>query len=115
MMIKYFSSQTHSRPTCYGYVCLYSCLEQFKSFIGDNEVETVLLPYRYELFSTLNTTDLSSELRLIESKILDELSSVTNLDSCTIDNDGDAETDDIVVSLASSPADTVDTENGTFM
>lgn len=145
-MIEQQSSTTlrqlqNDRPTCHGYVCLYSCISEFQPFINTdtNPIQTMILPYRYEIYSNVNTTDLSSELKQIESYMLDELSNESSLDNCSFlpsssssasvssfhqlsfdyDDEYDwiypnvtLDNDDLIVSLASSPLDKVNEENG---
>ncbi len=114
------------RPTCHGYVCLYSCVAEFNDDIGAS-LETLNLPYRYEVYSNIETEDLASELLKVESLMLSSLSSETKLDSCELSpvygqvafdsNLHDwlypdaALSNEIIVSLASSPVDVADTKN----
>lgn len=117
------------RPTCHGYVCLYSCVAEFNDDIlgVGASLETLNLPYRYEVYSNIATEDLASELLKVESLMLSSISSETRLDSCELspvygqvafDSDlhdwlfPDATlSNELIVSLASSPVDVADTVN----
>ncbi len=102
------------KPKCGGFVCLHNCIDEFKPMFEPNPVETILLQYRYEVFSSFDVI-LSEELKEIEHKILSTLSHKKSLisdsgDDCILDNVTSTESE-IVVSLASSPTDRVDTED----
>jgi len=118
------------RPTCHGYVCLYSCVRQFQNNLGPLQLEPWKIPYHYEVYTNIATTNLSAELLRVESLILSTLSNELKLDTCDFNFDNSQvtfDTDDygwlfpdaklnneIIASVASSPMDIIDTENRKF-
>lgn len=87
------SLQIQQRPTCNGYVCLYTCKNEFTQQISyaSNGTNPVLhygtflfnLYYDYEIYAKLNV-ELSSALAHLESNFLSFLVTKLNLDDCDL-------------------------------
>jgi hypothetical protein len=106
-------TDTDSRfPKCNGYVCLFDCESQFGSFSEkDSMRDTVKVSFDYEIYVNLSTS-LPAALQALEENILKYVSKELHLDDCDLQKQLSDKSDGLITSLASSPKDEVDRNNG---
>jgi len=122
--------EKEDRPKCNGYVCLYSCLDEFSGKILDSSIRQFVIEYDYEIYASLDEgANIDDMLAEIESKVLSVTSSQMGVSNCDIKRAelqfsfgneynwifpdifleaGDA----IIASLASAPLDKVNDSKG---
>ena len=123
--------EKEDRPMCNGYVCLYSCFDEFQGKILDSSIRQFVIEYDYEIYASLDEegANIADMLAEIDSKVLSITSSQMGVFDCDIKiaeqqfsfgnaynwifpdillDAGDA----IIASIASAPLDKVNESKG---
>jgi hypothetical protein len=69
------------RPKCNGYVCAYSCIEEFANVIKQSRIRQFVMSYDYEMHVT-DKTMIEDAIYEVEERFLSILSSYIGLDGC---------------------------------
>jgi hypothetical protein len=129
--IKMSNIADKSRPLCNGYICLYSCIEEFLGQIPNAQgIQQLVMEYDYEIYTSVNMVkSLPDALAEIESRMLSITSTQMGVVHCDLEvarkqflfgngydwlyNDLSVQTNDaIIASIASAPSDYVDKSKG---
>lgn len=125
------SSTDKIRPMCNGYICLYSCVDEFLGQVtGASAIQQFVMEYDYEIYASSNVAkSLPDALAEIESRLLSITSSQMGVVNCDLDaakkqflfghdynwlykDISVGETDAIIASIASAPSDVIDKTKG---
>mmetsp|Transcript_6024 Transcript_6024/g.11417 ORF Transcript_6024/g.11417 Transcript_6024/m.11417 type:complete len:409 (+) Transcript_6024:172-1398(+) len=116
------------RPLCNGYICLYSCVDEFQGIIPNSSqgIQQFVMEYDYEIYTSINMVkSLPDSLAEIESRMLSITSTQMGVVHCDLEvarkqflfgnsydwiyNDLSVDKNDaIIASIASAPSDYVD-------
>jgi|AntRauTorckE5430_2_1112549.scaffolds.fasta_scaffold06679_3 hypothetical protein len=123
-------AKASNRPKCNGYVCLFSCFDKFaNTTVSDSSIRQFVIEYDYEVYATLDDTNIDDALAEVESKILSITSTQMGVYDCDVEKAelqfsfGNAynwifpdislsAADAIIVSIASAPLDVVNGKKG---
>lgn len=75
-----------NRPTCDGFVCLFSCFDEFRGKVPDSSILRVFeMEYDYEIYVSLDAdTDIDDALVEVENNFLSIISTQMGLSDCDL-------------------------------